>query len=143
MSEIIYIYCHACKKLVFKGSKEEASSYNRAFIDNPKTNPHYRHTHTYGRLWYFNQWYPEINTEEWNKGMKCDAEGCTVKANYNCRGINWCGSAGCAEQLVQREDRTPCISCGKAAIADAFNTYPWCGSSECAQKIMMDEGNKL
>ena len=56
LNEKVYVYCHDCDKLLYKGPLEDAAPYNCK-----------GHTVTMGKLWYFNKNYPNINTTGWER----------------------------------------------------------------------------
>ena len=61
--ETIYVYCHVCKKLLFKGELKAAVE----FSTDMECWKIHKHVHTVGSLWYFNNANPEIDTKGWEQ----------------------------------------------------------------------------
>jgi hypothetical protein len=52
---VYYVYCHTCKKLIFKGSIEHAVDVECGEY----------HNYTFAKKSYFETIYPDIDTKEW------------------------------------------------------------------------------
>ena len=61
---IYYVYCHDCKRLIFKGAKADAIKISCG-----------KHGITFATLEYINEHYPLIDTSDWHKGELTVIEG--------------------------------------------------------------------
>jgi hypothetical protein len=64
MSETYYVYCHDCKKLIYKGDHDTAIKKSCG-----------KHGITFGRLDYIHSSYPELNTSNWGHGVLTEVIG--------------------------------------------------------------------